>query len=323
MQGKDMSETAATTPVYAGIDVCKDWLDVYLHPFGRKLRVSNDRSGLIRLARVLQEAAVSGVVMEATGKYHRSAQRVLFMAGLRVAVVNPLRARLFAEATGTLGKTDAIDARLLARMAAVLDPAETPPPSEAMEALGELVNARSAATSEQTALGNRLSSATTAFLRAELRRRIAACHTHIERLDAEIARRLAADPGLARRFAILCSIPGIGAVTAATLITGFEELGSCTDKQACLLAGLAPIANDSGERAGYRSIRGGRLPVRNALYMAALSASRYNQDLAVFADRLRKAGKKPKVVLVAVMRKLVVLANTLITKDRIWTPDPP
>lgn len=322
MQGKELPEPNAM-PVYAGIDVCKDWLDVHVHPSGLTLRVSNDRFGLKRLKRVLAALPVARIVMEATGKHHRAAQRSLHAAGLAVAVVNPLRARLFAEAAGQIAKTDTIDARLLAVMGAALEPAETPPSPAALEELCELVNARTAATAERTALSNRLTAAGTAFLRAELRRRRGACQRHVERLDAEIRRRILAQPDMARRHAILCSIPGIGPVTAAIFLAGLAELGACSGKQAAMLAGVAPLANDSGDRSGRRAIRGGRMQVRNAVYMAALSASRYNPDLAAFARRLEKAGKRPKVVLVAVMRKLVVLANTLITQNRLWSPSAP
>lgn len=322
MQGKEMPEPALA-PVYAGIDVCKDWLDVYVHPLGQRLRVSNDRPGLRRLKRLL--CALQGVlvVMEATGKHHRAAQRSLHEAGLVVSVVNPLRARLFCQAAGHLAKTDAIDARLLALMGAALEPAATPLPPVALEELRELVNARRAATTERTALVNRLAACATAFLRAELKRRIAACQRHLERLDAEIEQRIQAQPELVRRHAILRSIPGVGPVTAAAFLTGLAELGTCSGKQAAMLAGLAPIACDSGDRSGRRSIRGGRQDVRNAAYMAALAASRHNQDLASFAKRLRSAGKPAKIVLTAVMRKLVVLANTLISQNRCWTPSAP
>jgi len=307
------------TPVYAGVDVCKEWLDVHVHPTGQTLRVSNDRVGLGRLKRVLAGLPVARVVMEATGKHHRAAQRSLHAAGLVVAVVNPLRARLFAEATGKLAKTDAVDARLLAVMGAALEPAHTPPPPVALEELGELVNARSTAMAERTALRNRLAAAGTAFLKTELRRRCEACQRHLERLDAQIERRILAEPDLARRYTILCSIPGIGPVTAASFLTGLAELGDCSGKQAAMLAGVAPIANDSGDRSRHRAIKGGRMQVRNAAYMAALSASRHNPSLAAFAKRLQGAGKRPKIILVAVMRKLVVLANTLITQNRTWT----
>ncbi|MBY5352716.1 IS110 family transposase, partial [Rhizobium leguminosarum] len=234
-----------------------------------------------------------------------------------------LRARLFAKACGFLAKTDRLDARFLAIMGEALKPAQTPPPDQALEALQELVNARSAANGERTALSNRMKTAVTAFLRKELTRRLASLDTHIARLDAEIERSICADPEMRRRLDILISIPGIGAVTAASLIAGLCELGACSGKQAAMLTGLAPIACESGERAGHRSIRGGRPAPRNAIYMAALSASRHNPDLARFAARLKKVGKPNKVVLVAVMRKLIVLANTLITKNRIWTPNPP
>ncbi|WP_404400978.1 IS110 family transposase [Pelagibacterium halotolerans] len=323
MQGREMPEPNAIPPVYVGIDVCKDWLDVYLHPSGQSLRVSNDRVGHKRIKRVLSGQPVARVVMEATGKYHRAVQRSLHAAGLPVCLVNPLRARLFAEASGTLAKTDALDARMVARMGAALDPGVTAPCPIALEHLRELVGARTAATAEHTALVNRLSCTTTAFLRTELRRRIASCRTHICRLDAEIEARIAADEVLAHKRAILLSIPGIGPVVATALLTGMDELGTCSAKQAASLAGLAPLARDSGAAQAPRFIRGGRRHVRNALYMAALSASRHAPGLAIFAKRLKAAGKRPKVVLVAVMRKLIVLANTLIAQNRKWHPIAP
>lgn len=323
MQGKSLRERSAESGVYVGIDVCKDWLDVHVHPLGRRLRVANSRDGLKRLKRQLCGLTVELVVMEATGKYHRQAHRTLHAAGLPVAIVNPLRSRLFAEAVGALAKTDAVDARLLAILGESLAPAAQPPAPEHLEALGELLSARQAATAEASALANRLGASTTAFLKAELKRRLASLKGHIARLDAEIARRIASDAMLARRHAIVSSVPGIGPVAAATLIVALSELGMCSNKAAALLAGLAPIAADSGERTGERHIRGGRAQVRSALYMAALAASRFNPDLTAFYRRLRAAGKKPKVALTAVMRKLAVLANTLIREDRLWQPKPP
>lgn len=323
MQGKVLPEPNTMAPVYAGIDVCKEWLDVYVHPAGRSLRVANDRCGRRRLNRELTALRVTRVVMEATGKYHRAAQRCLHAAGFAVAVVDPLRARLFAKACGLLAKTDRIDARLLALMGEALEPAAVAPPPEALQELQELVNARTAATAERTALTNRRGAAQTAFLRAELGRRLIAAKAHVERLDAEIERRIRAVPELARRHVILTSIPGVGTVTAAVLIANFAELGACSGKQAAMLAGVAPVACESGERIGHRAIRGGRLGVRNAVYMAALSASSHNADLTAFAKRLRQAGKPAKVVLVAVMRKLIILANTLINQNRLWSPIAP
>jgi transposase len=309
MQGKVLPEERGAQPVYVGIDVCKTHLDVHLHPLGRRLKVANARDGIRRLKRLLADHAVALVAMEATARYHRAVQRSLYQAGFAVAVVNPLRARLFAEAAGALAKTDRVDAKMLAILAETLGPRATPPAPEALEALQELVHARSAALAERTALANRL----------------AASHTdgHIARLEAGIARRIAAEPGLARRHQILVSIPGVGPVVAATLLADLPELGAIDRRAVASLAGLAPFADDSGGAQGPRHIRGGRGHVRGALYWAALAAARHDQQLSAFYRRLRANAKKPKVALTAVMRKLVILANTLLKEDRLWTPTRP
>jgi len=315
-------EADANAAVYVGIDVCKARLDVHLHPIGEHFAVANDAGGWRSLKRRLLAFPITRVVMEATSKYHRAAHRSLDAAGLAVAVVNPLRARLFAEACGALAKTDAIDARLLALMAEKLDPSATPPPRDVVEAVQELARARTAAIGERGAITQRRETTTTAFLRAELARRARALETHVARLDAEIARRIAADPLLARRQAIVRSIPGIGPVAAVALIATLDEIGQITGKQATALAGLAPFARDSGPRRGQRRVRGGRADLRTPLYMAAMSAARYNPDLKRFHKRLRDNGKPPKLVFIAVARKLLVLANTLVSQNRIWTPIP-
>ena len=225
MQAKDLPEQA-TPPVYVGIDVCKERLDIHIHPSGQRFAVINDAGGWRRLKHVLGSQPVARIVMEATSRYHRAAHRSLHAAGLAVAIVIPLRARLFAEAMGTLAKTDAVDARMLALMAERLDPAVTPPARAAVEAVQELDRARSAAIAERVALGNRHAVAANAFLRSELARRLRSLDTHIARLDAALAKTIAADPVLAARHAILCSIPGIGTVTATALIANLDEIGT-------------------------------------------------------------------------------------------------
>lgn len=322
MQGKVLPEQSAEK-VYAGCDVSKDYLDLYLHPSGERLRVSNDRQGLHKLKRELVARSVAFLTLEATGKYHRAACRSLSQAGLTVAVVNPLRARLFAKAAGLLAKTDRVDAMMLAYMGKALCPRTAMPAEQAHEDLSELVRARNAASTERTALKNRLAAAATSFLKNELKRRIASLNTHIERLADEIERRIKADPALARRAEVLTSIPGIGPAVAADLLVDMAELGSLSARAAACLAGLAPVADDSGHRNGPRRIRGGRPQARRALYLAALSAARYNPALSTFYRRLIKAGKKPKVAIVAVMRKLIVLANTLVSQNRTWSPTQP
>lgn len=323
MQGKIMSEPRASEAVYVGVDVCKERLDVYLHPAGQCLRLANSPAGLKRLTRVLAGHDVALIVMEATAKYHRLAQRGLAQASLPVAVVNPLRARLFAEAAGALAKTDRIDARMLAIMGQALGPQARPPAPAAVEALQELVRARSAATRDLTRLRNRHGASQVSFLKAELRRQIETLKRAIARLSVEIERRIAVDPALARRYRVLQSIPGIGPAVAAVLLADVAEFGTLSAKAAGLLAGLAPIAKDTGDSSGQRHIKGGRKTVRNALYMAALAAARANPPLKAFYQRLRDDGKKPKVALTAVMRKLIILANTLIKEDRMWKPAQP
>lgn len=323
MQGKKLPEPSAKAKVYLGIDVCKAWLDVYLHPLGQRLRVANSREGLKQLRRELTGCGITLVVIEATGKYHRLAHRTLHAWGQAVAVVNPLRSRLFAEACGTLAKTDCIDARMLAIFGESLAPAAAPPPPELIEELQELARARQAATAQATALTNRLGASQTSFLKRELARTLKALKAHIVRLEAEIARLIASEPALARRYQILMSIPGIGRVAASSLAAGLTELGLSSNKSIATLVGLAPVACDSGDKTGQRHIRGGRAHLRTPLYMAALAAARCNPELAAFYKRLRANGKAPKVALTALMRKLVVLANTLVRNDRLWQPTPP
>ncbi len=323
MQGKGSPERSAATQVYAGIDVCKARLDVFVHPIGQKLTVGNDPAGLKRLKKSLAAYQVVLVVMEATGKFHREAHRNLSAGGFAVAVVNPLRSRLFAEAIGALAKTDTVDARMLAILGESLGPGITPPPSGLVEILQELVHGRDAAVTARTAILNRLGTSKAKRLILELKRQLKAVKIAIANLDIEIKRLIAGDPVLARRLDVLTSIPGVGPVAAIALIVGLHEIGALSAKQAAMIAGLAPVARDSGEHNGPRHIRGGRADVRKALYMAAVSAARFNPALKLFYSRLIAAGKKPKVALTAVMRKLVVLANTLLREDRPWQPNHP
>ena len=323
MQGKDVSGQETGSKVYVGIDVCESRLDVYIVPGNVAFRVANSTDGHRQLRRRLKTWDVELIVIEATGKWHRQLHRSLHANSYSAAVVNPLRARLFAEAIGVLAKTDRLDARLLALFAASLTPAARPPAPEVVEALKELVQARESAVAEATGLKNQRASAETAFLQRHLTARITRLAKDVAALEAEIARRIAAEQSFARRSAILHSIPGVGPVTAATLLARLSELGECDDKQIAMLTGLAPLADDSGQRQGGRVIRGGRAAVRRVVYLAAVSAARCNPDLARLYERLTAAGKAKKVALTAVARKLLILANALVSQDRLWQPTPP
>jgi len=323
MQGKESSKQKADAESTAGIDVCKSWLDVHVVPQGHSIRVSNDARGHDKLTRWLGQREVGLVVMEATGKWHRNVHGVLHRAGFRVAVVNPRRTRLFAEVLGELAKTDKVDARILALFGASLSPPARPPAPETMQALQELVTARDTAVREQTRLQNQLAAAMLDFVRRQLRNRIDRMEKDIAQLTAEMQRLIRADEVMVRRYAILCSLPGVAAITAATLIAKMDELGSCSAKQIAALAGLAPFDDQSGDRDGQKAIRAGRGAVRRALYLCAPAARRGNAAWNGLFDRLVARGKPKKLARTAVARKLLIAANTLIAEDRLWQPQSP
>jgi len=321
MQGKEASEQE-TLKCTAGIDVGKSWLDAHVLPADQSLRVANTRQGIAQLKRWLMRYKPTLVTVEATGKWHRLLCRSLHASGIAVSVAVPYRVRMFAKAQGLLAKTDRLDARVLAQFAAVMAPPKHVPAPHILEELQELATARDSAVAEETALKNQLAVAETAFLKRQLARRLLRLKADLKALQAECRKRIEADPGLAKRYEILTSIPGIGPKIAITLIACMGELGSMNAKQAAMLAGLAPVANDSGQHHGARIIRGGRAIVRKMLYLAAVSASRCDPDLRAFYRRL--ADKKPvKVALVATARKLLLLANTLVAAGRIWQPIAP
>jgi len=322
MQGKEASEQETKVKSNVGIDASKCWLDVHILPCGERRRVANSEAGVRQLKRWLLRHELALVVIEATGKWHRLVHRSLVASAIPVAVVDPFRVRMFAKAKGILAKTDRLDARVLAAFAAVMAPPLRPPAPQTMAELAELVVARASAVEAQTALKNQRGAAEGNFLKRQLERRIMRGDKDVECLDREILARIKADQGLARRYAILTSIPSFHFVVAATLIACLAELGSLTTKQIAMLAGLAPIADQSGERDGVRVIWGGRKAVRRILYLAALSAIRFNADMKAFHQRLKSVGKPPKLILIAVARKLVILANTLINQDRTWQPNP-
>ena len=272
------------TPNAIGVDISKARLDAHRLRDGEAARFGNDAAGFEKLARWIGSADC--VVYEATGRYHRDFEEALAEAGLPLARANPLRARRFAQSMGN-AKTDAVDAAVLARMGAAL---------------------------------NRQQNQRVALLRQQCRRRLAQIDRQLKAVDARIAQTLAADDRLARRAETLASIPGVGQPTAAGLLAAMPELGGLDAKAAASLAGLAPVARESGQWQGKRFIQGGRARVRRLLYMAAVSATRCNPDLGRKYQALVERGKPPKVALVAVMRKLLLLANALLRQDRLWTP---
>lgn len=318
MQGKEASEARTKAKCTAGIDVSQETLDAHVAPSGDTLRVANSAQGIRQLKRFFKRFDLLLVVVEATGKWHRAVRRSLFADRFPVAEVDPYKVRMFARAQGVLAKNDRLDARMLAQFAAVMAPPIRPPSPESMEELSELVRARASTVEELTALRNQLCSAAGSYLRQHLKRRIDRAAKDVGALDNEIMARIKADEALARRYAILTSIPGVGFVAAATFIANLTELGSCNEKEIAKLAGLAPQDDDSGKHRGTRVIWGGRPDVRRAAYLAAFSAIRHNPELTIMFKRLMAAGKPFKVAVIAAARKIVILANILVSQDRKW-----
>ena len=307
-----------TLPQTIGIDISKAALDCHAHPAGIDRQFPNTAKGHKALIAWAGQWEIERIAYEATGTYHRALEVAL--AHLPCVKLNPERARRFAQATGTLAKTDRIDARLLARMAVALQPAVRPARSPQQNQLAELVNARDGLVRDRTALKNREKNLTVTLLKRQCGQRLEQIARHIAALDAEIAAVIAADETLTRRHDIITSIAGLGTLTANQIIATMPELGSLDNKQAASLAGLAPVARQSGQWKGKSFIRGGRANVRQALYMPALVAARFNPDLKAKYQQLIATGKPAKIAITAVMRKLVVTANALLKADRLWAP---
>lgn len=304
---------AALGPILA-VDVSKDRLDCFAADGAEAFVLANTPAGhadLVRRAR----AGRCVVVLEASGGYERALIAACLGHGIAVRLLDPRRVRHFARAQGQWAKNDRLDARVIAAYAAAIPGALHQPDPDAAR-LAELVTYRRQLIDIETTLANQAEHLSDAELRRDARLRLNALKLRLVRLDARIETAIAASTGLARKAAILRSIPGVGPVLCATLLAGLPELGRLSRREIAALVGVAPMDNSSGRRQGPRSIYGGRPAIRATLYMAALVASRFNAPLAAFRDRLRGAGKKPKVAIVAVMRKLLVLANALIRDNR-------
>ena len=306
-----------------GIDVSKDRLDAFRLSDGQRLQVTNDKAGHRTLLGWIGRGDPPLVVFEATGAYHRQLEARLGATGVPQVKVNPRQARRFAEATGRLAKTDRIDAAMLARMGAVLDLAGQAAPGKALLELRELAAARRALIKDRAAAKTRLGVAALPLVRRQLEARLRQIEAQLATIDTAMAERVAEDEEMARKRDILVSIPGIGETTALAMLVEMPELGTLGPKQAASLAGLAPISRQSGKWQGSERIRGGRAPLRHAIYMPALVAARFNPALKATYQRLRLAGKPAKLAITALMRKLVVLADALIRDNRKWTKTAP
>jgi transposase len=312
--------------VVVGIDVSKEHVDVAV--LGAKIGAEgfdNDPEGHTTLAAWLQPIKAQLVVMEATGGYESALACALQAAGLPVAVVNPKQARDFAKSMGRLAKTDRIDARMLAEFASVLlrrdDVARfiRPVADAQQQALAALVTRRRQLLTMLSSERTRLQLAMP-LVRPSIELMIKAIRAQLRDLEGQMAKHVCEH--FKELDELLQSAAGIGPIASATLIAQLPELGLLSHRQICALVGVAPMANDSGFMRGRRRVRGGRFELRRVLYMAAVTSMRYNPAIKAFYERLRSAGKPPKVALVACIRKLLVILNAMVRDSTPWHSAP-
>ncbi len=306
--------------VVVGVDISKARLDCATWPRAQSWSHDHSAAGIGELVGRVRQVGAHLVVLEATGGLEIELAAELSRAGIAVAVVNPRQTLRFAQALGILAKTDRVDADVLARFGAMTGLQPRPLKDEALQALDEVLNRRRQTVEMLVMERQRLVQARQARVKTHLTAHIRWLEKTLESFDDELRQRIEQSPVWKAKDDLLKSVKGIGDVNSATLIAELPELGRLNRKQIAALVGVAPFAHDSGQMRGKRRIWGGRASVRHALYMAAHSARRYNPQIKALGDRLTAAGKPPKVVLVACMRKLLIILNTILRTGQPWNP---
>ena len=312
---------SGSASIFVGVDVAKKRLDGFVRPTGERFSVGNDEQGVRDLLKRMVELQPTLVVLESSGGYEAAAIARL-AEEVPIVVVNPRQIRDFAKATGRLAKTDEIDAEVLAHFGEAARPEVRPLPDETTRALGELMARRRQLVEMITAESNRLEHARGA-VRQDIKDHIRYLRKRLGAVDHDLDQNVRSSPLWREKDDLLRSIPGVGPVLSRTLLGEVPELGHLNRRQIASLVGLAPFNHDSGQLRGRRAIRGGRAPVRAALYMATLSATRYNPVIRAFFERLRAAGKPFKLAMTAAMRKLLTILNAMAAQRTPWAPPLP
>ena len=303
--------------IAVGIDVSKEQLDVHVHPAGTVLKFSRDSVGIETLIGALDGVAPQLVAVEATGGFETVVVAALAAAALPVVVVNPARVRAFATALGRRAKTDPIDAQMIAQFAAATKPQVRTLPDAGTQALADLVVRRRQIIQMIVAEGQRDKRATPRTKRS-IARLLKTLRRELSEIDADIDETVRGSPVWCEKEDLLASVPGVGPVTVRTMLAELPELGHLARRQIAALAGLAPYTRQSGRWRGQSFIGGGRASVRSALFMAAMSAMRWNPVLRAFHQRLRAAGKPKMTALIAVARKLLTILNAILRNKTKW-----
>lgn len=298
--------------VFVGIDISKDTLDIHVLPSKEKWTCHNNAKDIVQLVKSLGTRKPNAIILEATGGIETTLAALLVDAGLPVSIVNPRQVRDFAKAMGKLAKTDSIDAHVLARYGQAIKPRLTPMPTEAERFIKELVRRRQQLLELRSTEKNRLKQARTNRIRQSVQAVIDALDREIKEIEDDLNTTIKGSPVWQEKVDLLETIPGVGPVTAATVVALVPELGNVSRGEVASLVGVAPLNHDSGKFRGKRRCCGGREPVRSPLYMAALTATKHNRTIREFYHRLKQAGKSFKVAIVACMRKLLVIANAIL-----------
>lgn len=311
-------EQPSSSSNFVGIDVSKDRLDVHVRPSGQSFAVTRDGKGLDQLSIDLTKLSPTLIVLEATGGFELTVSAALSGVGLPLAVVNPRQIRDFARALGKLAKTDAIDAEVIALFAEKVSPEARPLASQEARTLGELVGRRRQIIEMIGMEANRRRQAIVKRLVKKIDRHLAFLEKELADVDADIDAGVRASSAWREKEDLLTSVPGVGSVTARTLIAELPELGQLDRRKLAALVGVAPLNRDSGTWRGHRMIGGGRTSVRNALYMAALAATRWNPVIRAAYRRLVARGRPKKVALVACLRRLLTILNAVLRDKTPW-----
>jgi transposase len=317
-----VSSSVSSQPVsctFVGIDVAKEHLDLARSDTGELLTVSNDQPGIRRIIELLKAASPKCIVVESTGGLERPVLEAMLDAHLPVALVNPVRVRYLAIGIGILAKTDPIDAGVLMEFGRLAEPRLAKKRSANQVELDDLITCRRQLTAARTAQANARLTTRSKDAQRSIDAVLQTLDKQIESLDQKIRKLIDSDDDFKHLDRLLQSVPGVGPVLSSTLLAELRELGTTDRREIGALVGVAPFNRDSGTFRGKRSIRGGRVSVRCVLYMATLAAIRFNPILRTFAERLSKAGKSAKVIIVACMRKLLGLVNAMVRDNLMWS----
>jgi len=306
--------------IYIGIDVSKDTLDVAIYGDKQHLSFANDEAGITKIVSKLRQLDPELVVLEATGGFEVALAAELGVAKIPTAVVNPRQIRDFAKSVGMLAKTDILDARIIARFAATIQPTPHPMPDAEAQELGAITSRRRQIVTMITAEKNRLGTASK-IVKPRIRAHINWLEKELNDVNRNLRQKVKDSPNWREKDELMQSVPGVGHNLSITILAELPELGTLNRKQIAALVGVAPLNRDSGTLRGKRTIWGGRATVRTALYMAALSAKRYNPVIRRFYERLLAAGKAKKVALTACMHKLLTILNAMLKYHTSWNFD--